>query len=44
MSMSSYLSRRFPAMRVVWAASVLLWMTFMGMSSFCTQGADVKPC
>jgi hypothetical protein len=33
MIVSSYLSPRFPVMRVVWAASVLIWMTFMGTSS-----------
>jgi hypothetical protein len=43
MSASSYLLPGFPAMRVVWAAPVLIWTTFMGLSSLsegCTQGAD----
>jgi hypothetical protein len=41
MSVSSYLSPRFPVMRVVWAASTPIWMTFTGTSSLyegCTQG------
>jgi ABC-type siderophore export system fused ATPase/permease subunit len=45
MSVSSYLSPRFLVMRVVWAASVLIWTTFMRMSSLfkgCTHGADAK--
>jgi hypothetical protein len=33
MSVSSYLSPRFPMMPVVWAASALIWMTFTGLSS-----------
>jgi hypothetical protein len=32
MSTSSYLSPRFPMMWVVRAASMLIWMTFIGMS------------
>jgi hypothetical protein len=42
MSVSSYLSPRFPVMRVVWATSASIEMTFMGMSSLfegCTRGA-----
>jgi hypothetical protein len=42
MSVSSYLSPRFPVMRVVWAASTPIWMTFTGASSPSegyTQGA-----
>jgi hypothetical protein len=45
MSVSSYLSPRFPVMWVVWAASVPIWMTFMRMSSFskgCTRGVDAE--
>jgi hypothetical protein len=45
MSVSSYLSPRFPMMRVVWVVSVLIWMTFTGMSSLsevCTWGPDVE--
>jgi hypothetical protein len=47
MNTSSYLSPRFPAMRVVWVASVPIWTTFTGTSSLfegCTWGADVEPC
>jgi hypothetical protein len=43
MSASSYLSPRFPVMRVVWVASAPIWMTFMGTSSLsegCTRGAE----
>jgi hypothetical protein len=40
---SSYLSSRFPTMRVVWVASVSIWMTFTEMSSLSegyTRGVD----
>jgi hypothetical protein len=43
MSVSSYLSHKFPVMRVVWAASASIWTTFMGTSSLfegCTWGAE----
>jgi hypothetical protein len=46
-SASSYLSPRFPVMRVVWAASALICMTFMGTSSpseGCTWGAEDGMC
>jgi hypothetical protein len=46
MSVSSYLLSKSPAMRVVWAASVLIWMVFMGTSTLlegCTWGADDEP-
>jgi hypothetical protein len=39
MSASSYLSPRFPAMRVV-AASVPIWTTFTGMFKDCMRGAN----
>ena len=32
MSSSSYFSSRFPAMRVVWEASIPIWMVFTGTS------------
>jgi hypothetical protein len=47
MSTSSYLSRRFPTMRVVWVASAPIWMAFMETSSLsegCTRGAEDKMC
>jgi hypothetical protein len=41
--MSSYLSSRFPVIRVVWATSTLIWMILMGTSSSfegCTRGVE----
>jgi hypothetical protein len=46
MSVGSYLSSRSPMMRVVWTASVPIWMVFMGtpsLSEGCTWGAEVEP-
>jgi hypothetical protein len=43
MSVSSYLLPRLSVMQVVWAASVMIWTTFTGMSSLsegCTQDID----
>jgi hypothetical protein len=43
MSMSSYLSPRFPVMRVVWVASTPIWMIFTWLSSLsegCTRGVE----
>jgi hypothetical protein len=42
MSVSFYLSPRFPMMRVVWTTSAPIWMTFTGTSSLSegyTRGA-----
>jgi hypothetical protein len=47
MSVSSYLSSRFPVMQVAWAATTLIWMTFMGMSLLpegYAWGADNETC
>jgi hypothetical protein len=47
MTVSSYLSPRFPMMWVVWAASAPIWMTFMGTSSLSegyTRGAEDEMC